>query len=79
MSSSILCGGRGRYLELEERPKDKWEGRDLRIFSRGARAFEEVQLYEPAASGRRSVGGWRGERRKACCKQIYVLPLGTRQ
>jgi hypothetical protein len=23
---SILCEGRGRYLELEGRPKDKWEG-----------------------------------------------------
>ena len=75
-----LCEEMGRYLELERRPTDKRGGRDLRIVSRGAPAFERVQLYEPAASGR----GWRGgveggARRKVCCRRIYDLPLGTRQ
>ena len=74
MSSSILCEGRGRYLELDERPKDKWGGRDLRIFSRGAPAFEEVQLYEPAASGRRSVGGWRVKDGMCAAKRYMSCP-----
>jgi hypothetical protein len=46
-------------LVIGGRPGDKWGG-EYRIVSRGAPAFEDLQPYEPAASGG-SEEAWRGE------------------
>jgi hypothetical protein len=71
--------GRGRYLELEGRPKDM-RGRGPSDRQPRSPAFEGVQLYEPAAreGGGRGRGGGVQDGRCAA-KRIYVLPLGTRQ
>lgn len=66
-------------LEIGGRPGDKWGG-EYRIVSRGAPAFEDLQPYEPAASGgvkRRGVERGRrghepkGARRRDICPAVW--------
>lgn len=67
--------GRGRYLELEGRPKDM-RGRGPSDRQPRSPAFEGVQLYEPAAREGGGKGAWgRGARRKVCCKEDICPPL----
>ena len=71
---TVFLEGRGRYLELEGRPKDM-RGRGPSDRQPRSPAFEGEQLYEPAASGEHARGRGGGVQDGRCAaKRIYVLP-----
>jgi hypothetical protein len=75
----ILCEGKGRYLELERRPTDKREEGTFGSSAAEPPHSRECSYMNLLRADGGGVGGWRGARRKVCCRRIYVLPLGTRQ